>query len=165
MASVVMSERHSPIIDHWSEASPEPWPSVPDHVTASGDATMRPLSPAVTLPAMPLVRPRGLEFVILTANGAYGQGPPDQGRGRGTYRISFTNLTTGHGHSFGDEFLELVPNERIRHSDKFDDPTLPGQMQTTVSLKQVSVGTELTVQEGIVDAIPPRLATSAGKSR
>jgi len=73
----------------------------------------------------------------------------------GTYRMSFTNLTTGHSHSFGGEFLELVPNERIRHTDKFDDPNLPGQMQTTISLKKVAVGTELTVvQEGIPSAIP-----------
>ena len=73
----------------------------------------------------------------------------------GTYRMSFTNFTTGRSHSFGGEFLELVPNERIRHTDKFDDPNLPGLMQTTVSLKKVSVGTELTiVQEGIPSAIP-----------
>ena len=73
----------------------------------------------------------------------------------GTYKMSFTNLSTGHSHSFGGEFLELVPNQRIRHTDKFDDPNLPGQMQTTVSLKQVSVGTELTVvQEGIPSVIP-----------
>jgi uncharacterized protein YndB with AHSA1/START domain len=73
----------------------------------------------------------------------------------GTYKMSFTNLTTGHSHSFGGEFLELVPNERIRHSDKFDDPNLPGEMTTTISLKKVSVGTELTVvQEGIPSAIP-----------
>ena len=73
----------------------------------------------------------------------------------GTYKMSFTNLTTGHSHAFGGEFLELVPNERIRHTDKFDDPNLPGQMQTTVSLKKVSVGTELNVtQEGVPDAIP-----------
>jgi uncharacterized protein YndB with AHSA1/START domain len=73
----------------------------------------------------------------------------------GTYKMSFTNLTTGHTHSFGGEFIELVPNERIRHTDKFDDPNLPGQMQTTVSLKKVSVGTELTVvQEGIPSPIP-----------
>jgi uncharacterized protein YndB with AHSA1/START domain len=69
--------------------------------------------------------------------------------------MSFTNLTTGHSHSFGGEFLELVPNQRIRHTDQFDDPNLPGQMQTTVTLKKVSVGTELTVvQEGIPSAIP-----------
>jgi len=73
----------------------------------------------------------------------------------GSYKMSFTNLTTGQGHSFGGEFLELVPNERIRHTDKFDDPNLPGQMQTTISLKRVSVGTEVSiVQEGIPAAIP-----------
>jgi uncharacterized protein YndB with AHSA1/START domain len=73
----------------------------------------------------------------------------------GTYRMSFTNLTTGHSHSFGGEFIELVPNERIRHTDSFDDPSLPGQMQTTITLKKVLVGTELTiVQEGIPSAIP-----------
>jgi uncharacterized protein YndB with AHSA1/START domain len=73
----------------------------------------------------------------------------------GTYRMTFTNLTTGSSHSFGGEFLELVPNERIRHTDTFDDPNLPGQMQTTILLKKVSVGTELSiVQEGIPSAIP-----------
>jgi uncharacterized protein YndB with AHSA1/START domain len=73
----------------------------------------------------------------------------------GTYKMSFTNFSTGHSHSFGGEFLELVPNQRIRHTDKFDDPNLPGQMQTTISLKQVSVGTELSiVQEGIPSVIP-----------
>ncbi len=74
----------------------------------------------------------------------------------GTYRMSFTNFTTGHSHSFGGTYLELVPHERIRHMDKFDDPNLPGEMQTTVSLKKVSVGTEVNiVQEGIPEAIPP----------
>jgi uncharacterized protein YndB with AHSA1/START domain len=73
----------------------------------------------------------------------------------GTYKMSFTNFTTGQSHSFGGEFVELVPNERIRHTDKFDDPNLPGQMQTTITLKKVSVGTELSiVQEGIPNAIP-----------
>ena len=73
----------------------------------------------------------------------------------GTYKMSFTNFTTGHSHSFGGEYLELVPYERIRHTDKFEDPNLPGEMQTTVSLKQVSCGTELIiVQEGIPEAIP-----------
>ena len=73
----------------------------------------------------------------------------------GTYRMSFTNLTTGNGHSFGGTYLELVPNERIRHTDKFDDPNLPGEMTVTVTLKKVSVGTELNiVQEGIPDVIP-----------
>ena len=74
----------------------------------------------------------------------------------GTYKMSFTNFTTGHSHSFGGTYLELVPNERIRHTDAFDDPNLPGEMQTTVTLKQVSCGTELNiVQEGIPEAIPP----------
>jgi uncharacterized protein YndB with AHSA1/START domain len=73
----------------------------------------------------------------------------------GTYKMSFTNFTTGHSHSFGGEFLELVPNERIRHTDTFDDPNLPGTMQTTISLRKVSVGTEVNiVQEGIPEVIP-----------
>jgi uncharacterized protein YndB with AHSA1/START domain len=74
----------------------------------------------------------------------------------GTYKMSFTNFGTGHGHSFGGKFLELVPHERIRHTDKFDDPNLPGEMQTTISLKKVFCGTEVNVvQEGIPEAIPP----------
>jgi len=74
----------------------------------------------------------------------------------GTHKMSFTNFTTGHSHSFGGTFLELVPHERIRYTDKFDDPNLPGEMQVTVSLKKVSVGTELNiVQEGVPDVIPP----------
>jgi uncharacterized protein YndB with AHSA1/START domain len=73
----------------------------------------------------------------------------------GSYKMSFTNLTTGQTQSFGGEFVELVPNQRIRHTDKFDDPNLPGEMQTTISLKKLSVGTELTiVQEGIPSVIP-----------
>ena len=74
----------------------------------------------------------------------------------GTYKMSFTNFSTGHGHTFGGEYLELVPNERIRHTDTFDDPNLPGEMQTTITLKQVFCGTEVhIVQEGIPEAIPP----------
>jgi uncharacterized protein YndB with AHSA1/START domain len=73
----------------------------------------------------------------------------------GTYKMSFTNFTTGKSHSFGGKYLELKPNERIRYTDKFDDPNLPGEMQTTISLKQVFCGTELNVtQEGIPAAIP-----------
>lgn len=73
----------------------------------------------------------------------------------GTYRMSFTNFTTGKSHSFGGEYLELTPNERIRHTDRFDDPNLPGEMQTTITLRQVSVGTELNiVQEGVPAVIP-----------
>jgi uncharacterized protein YndB with AHSA1/START domain len=73
----------------------------------------------------------------------------------GSYKMSFTNLTTGQSHSFGGEYLEMVPNERLRHTDKFDDPNLPGVMVVTISLRKVSVGTELNViQEEIPDAIP-----------
>ncbi len=73
----------------------------------------------------------------------------------GTYRMSFANFRTGHGHSFGGEYCELVPFEMIRYTDRFDDPNLPGEMQTTVTLKPVSCGTELNVvQEGLPEAIP-----------
>ena len=73
----------------------------------------------------------------------------------GTFKMSFKNLGTGHSHSFGGKYLELVPNERIRHTDQFDDPNLPGEMQVTVSLKKVFCGTDLSVvQEGIPSAIP-----------
>jgi len=73
----------------------------------------------------------------------------------GVYRMSFTNFTTGQTHSFGGRYLELVANERIRYTDQFDDPNLPGQMQTTVTLQAVSCGVELNVvQEGIPEAIP-----------
>jgi uncharacterized protein YndB with AHSA1/START domain len=73
----------------------------------------------------------------------------------GTYKMSFTNFTTGQSHSFGGTYLELVPHERIRYTDRFDDPNLPGEMQATISLKPVSCGTELTiVQEGLPDLIP-----------
>lgn len=74
----------------------------------------------------------------------------------GTYRMSFTNFSTGSSHSFGGKYLELIPNERVRHSDNFDDPRLEGEMLTTISLREVAVGTELKiVQEGIPAAIPP----------
>ena len=73
----------------------------------------------------------------------------------GTFKMSFRNFTTGNGHSFGGEYLELVPNERLRYTDKFDDPNLPGELVVTVTLKKVSVGTDVSiVQEGIPDAIP-----------
>jgi uncharacterized protein YndB with AHSA1/START domain len=73
----------------------------------------------------------------------------------GIHRMSFRNFTTGKSHSFGGEYVELVPNERLRYTDKFDDPSLTGQMQVTVTLRKVSVGTELTiVQEGVPDVIP-----------
>jgi uncharacterized protein YndB with AHSA1/START domain len=73
----------------------------------------------------------------------------------GSYRMSFTNFSNGQSHSWGGTYLELVPNERLRYSDRFDDPSLPGEMTVTVTLKAVSVGTEMNVvQEGIPDAIP-----------
>ena len=73
----------------------------------------------------------------------------------GGYRMTFTNFSSGNSHSFGGTFVELVPNERIRHTDKFDDPNLPGEMQTTIVLRKVMVGTEIEiVQEGIPAVIP-----------
>ena len=73
----------------------------------------------------------------------------------GAHRMSFTNFSTGHGHSFAGEYRQLVSHELIRYSDKFDDPHLPGEMETTVSLRRVSCGTELTVvQEGVPEPIP-----------
>jgi len=73
----------------------------------------------------------------------------------GTYKMSFTNFTTGGSHSFGGTYVELIPNERIRYTDKFDDPNLPGEMSATITLKKVSCGTELNiVQEGVPEMIP-----------
>lgn len=74
----------------------------------------------------------------------------------GTYKMSFTNFTTGQSHSFGGQYTELTPHERIRYTDKFDDPNLPGEMHITVTLRKVFCGTELNiVQEGVPAAIPP----------
>ena len=73
----------------------------------------------------------------------------------GTYKMSFTNFSTGKSHSFGGEYLELVPQERIRYTDRFEDPNLPGEIQTIVTLKKVACGTELNiVQDGVPDIIP-----------
>lgn len=73
----------------------------------------------------------------------------------GSYRMSFTNFSSGSSHSFGGEFLELVPGERIRHTDRFDDPNLPGTMQTTITLRKVFCGTDVSVvQEGVPEVIP-----------
>lgn len=92
----------------------------------------------------------------LPPNGFTGHVHHMEARVGGTYRMSFTNFTTGQSHSFGGTYLELVPNERIRHTDSFDDPNLPGEMQQTITLKKVSCGTELNiVQEGVPDVIPP----------
>lgn len=76
----------------------------------------------------------------------------------GTYKMSFTNFTTGNSHSFGGEYLEIIPNQRLKYSDVFDDPNLPGEMVTTIDLKPVTCGTELTAtQEGIPDMIPAEM--------
>jgi uncharacterized protein YndB with AHSA1/START domain len=92
----------------------------------------------------------------LPPNGFTGRVQHMDPRVGGTYKMSFTNFTSGKSHSFGGEYLELVPRERIRWTDRFDDPNLPGEMKVTVSLKPVSVGTEVNiVQEGLPDVIPP----------
>ena len=76
----------------------------------------------------------------------------------GTYKISFTNFTTGKGHSFGGTYVDLKPHERIRYTHKFDDPNLPGEMQTTITLRKVSCGTEVSiVQEGVPAVIPAEM--------
>jgi uncharacterized protein YndB with AHSA1/START domain len=78
-----------------------------------------------------------------------------EGRVGGTYKMSFRNFTTGGSHAFGGEFVELVPGERLRYTDRFDDPNLPGQIEVTVVMKKVLVGTEINItQAGIPDAIP-----------
>jgi len=91
----------------------------------------------------------------LPPNGFTGRVHQLEAKVGGSYRMSFTNFTTGKSHSFGGKFLELKPNELIRHTDQFDNPALPGQMQTTISLRPVFCGTELSItQEGIPEAIP-----------
>ena len=91
----------------------------------------------------------------LPPNGFTGKVHHLDARVGGTYKMSFTNFTSGKSHSFGGEYLDLVPNERIRHTDKFDDPNLSGELQVTVILKKVLVGTQVNiVQEGVPDAIP-----------
>jgi uncharacterized protein YndB with AHSA1/START domain len=91
----------------------------------------------------------------LPPNGFTGKVHHMDARVGGTFRMSFTNFTTQKSHAFGGEYLELIPNERIRYTDKFDDPNLPGVMTATISLKAVSCGTELNVvQEGIPEVIP-----------
>ncbi|HEY1461653.1 MAG TPA: SRPBCC family protein [Casimicrobiaceae bacterium] len=91
----------------------------------------------------------------LPPNGFTGKVHHMDARVGGAYRMSFTNFTTGHGHSFGGDYLELVPHERIRYTGKFDDPNLPGVMQTTVTLREVFCGSDMhVVQEGIPEAIP-----------
>jgi uncharacterized protein YndB with AHSA1/START domain len=91
----------------------------------------------------------------LPPNGFTGKVLEMDARVGGKFKMSFTNFTTGNSHSFGGEFLELVPSERLRYTDKFDDPNMPGEMTTTVDIMQVSCGVEINiVQEGIPDMIP-----------
>jgi len=91
----------------------------------------------------------------LPPNGFTAKVHHSEARVGGSYKMSFTNFTTGSSHSFGGKYTELTPNERIRYTDKFDDPNLPGAMETTVSLKAVSCGTDVkVVQTGIPEAIP-----------
>ena len=91
----------------------------------------------------------------LPPNGFTGKVHLLEARVGGKHRLSFTNFTTGDSHSFGGEYLELVPNERLRYTDRFDDANLPGEMRVTVNLKAVSCGTELTIaQEGIPEVVP-----------
>jgi uncharacterized protein YndB with AHSA1/START domain len=91
----------------------------------------------------------------LPPNGFTGKIHHFDARVGGTFRMSFTNFSNGQSHAFGGEFLELSPHERIRYTDRFDDPNLPGVITVTVSLKKVAVGTELhVVQEGVPDVIP-----------
>jgi uncharacterized protein YndB with AHSA1/START domain len=92
----------------------------------------------------------------LPPNGFTGKVHHSEAKVGGTYKMSFTNFTTGRSHSFGGEYLELVPHERIRYKDRFDDPNMPGEMQVTVTLQKVAGGTELSiVQEGVPAVIPP----------
>ena len=92
----------------------------------------------------------------LPPNGFTGKVHEMQARVGGTYKMSFTNFSSGKSHAFGGKYIELVPNERLSYTDKFDDPNLPGEMKTTITLKKVFCGTDLTiVQEGVPEMIPP----------
>ena len=92
----------------------------------------------------------------LPPNGFTGTVDHVDARVGGTYKMSFTNFGSGSSHSFGGEYLELVPNEKIVHTDKFDDPNMPGEMKTTITFKKVMVGTEVDItQEGVPGVIPP----------
>ena len=91
----------------------------------------------------------------LPPNGFTGKVHHMEAKVGGSYKMSFTNFSTGQSHSFGGQYLELTPHERIRYTDKFDDPNLPGEMVKTINLRSVSCGTELNiVQEGIPEVIP-----------
>jgi len=92
----------------------------------------------------------------LPPNGFTGKVHQMEPRVGGTYKMSFTNFSSGKSHSFGGKFIELTPNERLRYTDRFDDPKMPGEIQTTITLKKVFCGTDLAiVQEGVPEMIPP----------
>ncbi len=94
----------------------------------------------------------------LPPNGFTGKVHQMEAKVGGGYKMSFTNFTTGKSHSFGGTYVELTPHERIRYTDKFDDANMPGEMQVTISLKEVSCGTDLNiVQEGVPDVIPAEM--------
>jgi uncharacterized protein YndB with AHSA1/START domain len=136
---------------------------IPPHHTEKGHMTMS--TNTVRLHRVLRATPERVYRAFLDADAMVKWLPPHGFTGKvhhidanvgGTYKMSFTNFSTGQSHSFGGTYLELVPHERIRNTDTFDDPNLPGEMVTTVSLRKVSVGTELDiVQEGIPAAIPP----------
>ena len=91
----------------------------------------------------------------LPPNGFTGKVHHSEARVGGRHKMSFTNFTTGQSHSFGGEYIELVPHERIQYTDRFDDPNMPGEMKVTITLRAVSIGTELNiVQEGVPEIIP-----------
>ena len=97
---------------------------------------------------------------MASAERIYGQDAHSDPRVGGSYKMSFSNFTSGKSHAFGGTYLELVPHQRLRWTDRFDDPNLPGEMTVTVNLKPVSAGTEIDIrQEGIPDAIPPDACT------
>jgi uncharacterized protein YndB with AHSA1/START domain len=100
----------------------------------------------------------------LPPNGFTGKVHQADAKVGGTYKMSFTNFTTGKSHSFGGTYLELTPPERIRYTDKFDDPKLPGEMQTTIVLKQVFCGTELNITQEGIPAVIPAEACYLGKT-
>jgi uncharacterized protein YndB with AHSA1/START domain len=92
----------------------------------------------------------------LPPNGFTGKVHALEAKVGGSYRMSFTNFSNGQSHSFGGEYLELAPGKRIVHTDRFDDPNLPGEMRTTITFRTVAVGTEVSVvQEGVPEVIPP----------
>ena len=149
----------------YHDAEPAPFyegANRPSHSVLKGESTMS--NGTVRLHRVLRATPERVYRAFLEADALAKWLPPNGFTGRvhhidatvgGSFKMSFTNFSTGQSHSFGGEYLELAPFERLRYTDKFDDPNLPGEMQTTVTLSDVSCGTELNVvQEGIPEAIP-----------